>query len=81
MAGTIQVPDWPSRGVRAQASMTRAKALSMRTSQAGLRTKRRSVLPRLLDTLKSATGSTMRGSGLHHSTGWPGPNQGNTPRR
>ena len=81
MRGTIQVPAWPSRGVRAQASMTRWKALSMRTSQAGSRTKRRSVLARLFDSLNCATGSTMRGSGLHHSTGCPGPNHGKTPWR
>ena len=51
----------------------------MRSSQPGVRTKRRSVLPRLCDSRNCATGSTMRGSGLHHSTGWPGLNQGKMP--
>jgi len=33
------------------------------------------------DSLNCATGSTMRGSGVHHSTGCPWLYQGNTPRR
>ena len=81
MAGTIQVPACPSRGVVEQAWMTRSNALSIRISQPGVAMKRRSVLRRERETLKACTGSTMRGEGDHHSTGWPGPNQGKMPRR
>ena len=68
------------RGVLAQACITWRKALSMRTSQPGVRMKRRSVLRSECDSLNSATGSTMRGSGAHHSGGSPGLYQGKMPR-
>jgi hypothetical protein len=53
----------------------------MRTSQPGVAVKRRSVLRSECESRNSATGSTMRGSGLHHSTGWPSLYQGKMPRR
>ncbi len=81
MAGTIQVPSWPARGVPAQASMTARAALSKRSSFPGVRRKARSVLRNERGSENSATGSTMRGSGLHHSTGCPALNQGNRPLR
>jgi hypothetical protein len=31
------------------------------------------------EALNAATGSTMRGSGLHHNTGWPALYQGKMP--
>ena len=61
--------------------MTRGKSLSMRTVQPGVRRKRRKVFFSECDSLNSAVGSTMRGSGLHHSTGWPALYQGKMPLR
>ena len=63
----------------AQRRITVPKALSMRTSQPGVRTKREIVLRSERDSLNCPTGSTMRGSGDHHSTGCPSLNQGKTP--
>ena len=74
------MPRWPLRNVPAQAVITRSKALSMRTSQPGVRMKRSNVLRSERETLKSATGNTMRGSGAHHNTGWPALYQGKMPR-
>ncbi len=59
--------------------MTCGVSWSKRSSQPGARRKRRSVLRSECDSLKSAVRSSMRGSGDHHSTGWPGLYQGNTP--
>lgn len=55
----------PPRGAVARAVTTRRKALSMRTSQPGVVTKRRSVLRNERASLNSAGSSTVRGSGDH----------------
>ena len=81
MSSTIQVPSWPSRGVLAQACITSAEGAVDADLATGVRMKRRSVLRSECDSLNSATGSTMRGSGAHHSGGSPGLNQGKMPRR
>ena len=59
--------------------MTRRNALSMRSSQFGLAAKRLTVLRSERASLNSSVSSTMRGSGDHHSTGWPSLYHGNTP--
>ncbi len=51
----------------------------MRTSQPGVAMKRAIVLRSERDSLNSATGSTMRGSGDHHRIGCPSPYHGKTP--
>ena len=51
------------------------------SAQPGVRRKRRKALRRLCDRWNSATGKTMRGSGLHHRAGWPGLYQGKMPLR
>ena len=81
MSGTIQVPPWPWRGVAEQAAMTAGKSWSKRISQPGVRRKRCRVLRSERESLNSATGSTMRGSVVHHSSGWPSPYQGKMPWR
>ncbi|CBJ51070.1 protein of unknown function [Ralstonia solanacearum PSI07] len=53
----------------------------MRISQAGLSSTRRSVLRNVVETRKSSGRSTMRGSVLHHSTGWPWAYHGKMPCR
>ena len=52
----------------------------MRSSQRRSAAKRRTVLRSVRDSLNSSTCSTMRGSGVHHSTGWPAAYQGKMPR-
>ena len=77
MAGVIQVPPCPARGVRAHASITSPNAVSTRISKSAARTRLRSER----ETLNSSTCSTIRGSGLHQRIGWPAENQGKMPRR
>ena len=79
MSGTIQLPGWPARGLFAQALITSAKALSNLISHVGSLLKRSSLFRRDRCSLNSSACSTMRGSGLHHNTGWPRLNQGKIP--
>ncbi|MNM81359.1 hypothetical protein D3C81_933590 [compost metagenome] len=81
MSLVIQVPSCPPRGVVAQARITAAKSSSTRISQSASRSTRRSVLRSVTDTRNASGASTMRGSVLHHSTGWPLEYQGKMPCR
>jgi len=76
MSEVIQVPGLAARGA-AQPSITAAKSRSSESAKRLVR----SVLARLREQWNSSGKSTARGSGDHHSTGWPGEYQGKMPRR
>jgi hypothetical protein len=80
-SAVIHVPRCPRRGACAQARITEAKSWSTRISHASSRSTRLSVLRSDGATLNSAGRRTMRGSGLHHNTGWPSEYHGKMPRR
>ena len=75
MPEVIQVPCWPGRGALAQAVITCSNAVSARTSHGLCRRPRR----KREDRRTPSVANTMRGSGDHHSGGWPGENQGKMP--
>src|SRR5690606_38811842 len=75
IAGVIHVPGWPSLGIEAQALMTRSKSVSAWTVQSDRRNVRRIRVDRRTPSVRN----TVRGSGDHHSSGWPSEYQGNTP--